>query len=56
MNNAQLMSHVDTDIVTRAALQALPTPAATQTFKPVPHIELVDMLDVVLRQNPEQRA
>jgi hypothetical protein len=51
MQNAQLVSHVDTDIVTRAELQALPTPEGTQTFKPIPHIELVDMLDVVLRQN-----
>lgn len=51
MQHAQLMSHVDTDLVTRAELQALPTPEATQTFKPIPHIELVDMLDVVLRQN-----
>jgi hypothetical protein len=45
------MSHVDTDVVTRAELQVLPAPEATQTFKPIPHIELVDMLDVVLRQN-----
>jgi hypothetical protein len=30
MQNAQLVSHVDTDIVTRAELQAPPTPDATQ--------------------------
>jgi hypothetical protein len=43
MQNGQLMSHVDTEIVTRAELQALPVPISTQTFKPIPHIELVDM-------------
>jgi hypothetical protein len=51
MQNAQLMSHVDTEIVTRAELQALPTPEATPTFKSIPHIERVDMLDLVLWQN-----
>ena len=51
MHNAQLVSHVDTDIVTRAELQALVTPQPTQTFKPIPHIELVNMLEVVLEQN-----
>ncbi len=51
MHNAQLVSHVDTDLVSRAELQALPTPEGTQTFKPIPHIELVDMLDRVLAQN-----
>jgi hypothetical protein len=43
MQNGQLMSHVDTEIVTRAELQALPVPISTQTFKPIPHIELVDI-------------
>src|SRR5712692_9414856 len=51
MQNAQLMSHVDTEIVTRAERQALPTPEATPTFKSIPHIERVDMLDLVLWQN-----
>jgi Domain of unknown function (DUF932) len=51
MKNAQLTSHVDTDIVSRAELKALPAPEATATFKPIPHIELVDMLDLVLQQN-----
>jgi len=45
------MSHVDTDIVSRAELQALPAPEATATFKPIPHIELVDMLEIVLRRS-----
>jgi hypothetical protein len=51
MQNAQLVSHVDTDLVSRAELRALPEPQPTDTFKPVPHIELVDMLDLVLREN-----
>ena len=51
MKNAQLVSHVDTDIVSRAELKALPAPEATPTFKPIPHIELVDMLELVLRQS-----
>ena len=51
MHNAQLVSHVDTDIVSRAQLRALPEPEATRTFKPVPHVELIDMLDGVLKQN-----
>src|SRR4051812_39619564 len=51
MKNGQLMSHVDTDIVSRKELQALPTPEATLTFKPIPHIQLVDMLEIVLQQN-----
>ena len=51
MHNAQLMSHVDTDLVSRAELRALPEPEVTRTFKPIPHIELVDMLELVLREN-----
>jgi len=51
MHNAQLVSHVDTDLVTRADLQSLATPEPTETFKPIPHIELVNMLELVLRQN-----
>jgi uncharacterized protein DUF932 len=50
MEHATLISHVDTDIVTRAELLAVPAPEATPTFRPVPHIELVDMLDRVLNQ------
>jgi Domain of unknown function (DUF932) len=51
MQNAQLVSHVDTDLVSRVELRALPEPQPTHTFKPVAHIELVDMLDRVLQQN-----
>ena len=48
MTEAKLISHVDTDIVTRAQLLAIPTPEATATWRPIPHAELVDMLDRVL--------
>jgi len=48
MNNANLISHVDTDIVTRQQLLAIPTPEPTATWRPIPHVELVDMLDRVL--------
>src|SRR6266849_6106867 len=50
MQHGQLISHVDTDLVTRAQLQNVPTPEATDTFKPIAHIELIDMLDRVLNQ------
>jgi uncharacterized protein DUF932 len=50
MENATLISHVDTDLITRAELQALATPEPTSTFKPIPHFELMDMLDRVLNQ------
>jgi hypothetical protein len=51
MPHAQLLSHVNTDLVTRAELRALPEPEVTRTFKPIPHIELVNMLELVLGQN-----
>jgi hypothetical protein len=47
MQHAQLVSHVDTDVVSRTELRALPDPEATRTFKPIPHVELVDMLETV---------
>src|SRR2546425_2241299 len=50
MQHGQLISHVDTDLVTRAQLLSVPTPQATNTFKPIAHIELIDMLDRVLNQ------
>jgi hypothetical protein len=50
MNHGTLVSHVDTDIVTRAQLLAVPTPEQTATFRPVPHYQLIDMLDTVLAQ------
>jgi hypothetical protein len=39
MQHGQLVSHVDTDMVTRPQLRALPDPEATRTFKPVPRLE-----------------
>ena len=54
MQNGQLISHVDTEIVTRAELHGIQTPEATSTWRPIPHIELVDMLDLVLKQQHMQ--
>ena len=51
MEHGTLISHVDTDIITRAALLNVPAPEPTGTFKPIPHFELVDMLDRVLNQS-----
>src|SRR5437899_1474140 len=48
--NGQLISHVDTDIVTRAGLQGIQTPQPTSTWRPIPHVELVETLDIVLKQ------
>jgi Domain of unknown function (DUF932) len=51
MPNAQLLSHVDTDLVTRDQLRLVPVPEATRTWRPIPHIELVESLEEVLQQN-----
>ena len=51
MQHGQLLSHVDTDLVTREQLALVETPDATRSFKPVPHIELVDTLEQVLQLN-----
>jgi hypothetical protein len=51
MENGTLLSHVDTDLVTREQLAIVETPIATRSFKPVPHIELVETLEHVLRRN-----
>lgn len=51
MHNATLMSHVDTDLVTREQLAQVETPEATRSFKPVPHIELISTVEDVLREN-----
>src|SRR5205823_15084738 len=48
MQNGQLLSHIDTDLVTREQLALVETPDATRSFKPVPHIELINTLDEVL--------
>jgi uncharacterized protein DUF932 len=46
-----LLSHVDTDLVSREQLALVATPTATRSFKPIPHIELVETLDEVLQLN-----
>jgi hypothetical protein len=51
MQHGQLLSHVDTDLVTRVQLALVETPDPTHSFKPVPHIELISTLEDVLRQN-----
>ena len=51
MQNGQLLSHIDTDLVTREQLALVETPDPTRSFKPVPHIELVETLEHVLRKN-----
>jgi len=51
MEPGQLLSHVDTDLVTREQLALVKTPVATRSFKPVPHIELINTLEHVLRLN-----
>lgn len=51
MEQGQLLSHVDTDVVTRKQLALVPTPDPTRSFKPVPHIELVETLEQALRAN-----
>jgi hypothetical protein len=51
MDNGQLLSHVDTDLVTRQQLAVIPAPEPTRTWRPIPHIELIDTLESVLRAN-----
>jgi len=51
MENGQLLSHVDTDLVTREQLALVQVPPATATWRPIPHIELIDTLQRVLNQN-----
>jgi hypothetical protein len=41
--------HARSELVTREALRDLPTPPATDTWKPVAHIDLIDALDRQLR-------
>ena len=51
MEPGTLISHVDTDLVTREQLALVQTPDATRSFKPVPHIELIETLEHVLTLN-----
>ena len=48
MNNGQLLSHVDTDLVTRDQLAVITTPEPTRTWRPIPHIELIEKLQQAL--------
>ncbi len=51
MQHSQLLSHVDTDLVTRDQLRLVPVPEPTRTWRPIPHIELIESLAQVLQQN-----
>jgi hypothetical protein len=51
MDNAQLLSYVDTDLVTREQLALIPAPQATATWHPIPHIELIQTLQQALWDN-----
>lgn len=45
---ARLSAHVDTNLVTREHLAALPPVVGTDTFMPIPHIELIVSLESIL--------
>jgi len=47
--SSTLLSHVDTSLVSRAQLACIPAPVGTSTFKPVPHIKLIETLEDVLK-------
>ncbi len=47
-NGATLIAHCDTNLVSREQLAAIPTPEGTDTFRPVPHIELVMSIEAIL--------
>ena len=49
-NGATLVSHKSTTLVSRDQLRTIPQPVSTATFKPVPHIELVETMEKVLNQ------
>lgn len=51
MDHAKLMSHVDTDLVTRDQLRLVAVPESTPTFRPIPHIDLVEQIDLILAKN-----
>jgi len=48
--SSTLMSHVDTSLVTRKQLANIAPVIATPTFRPVPHIELVETLESILKK------
>lgn len=45
---ATLISHCDTNMVTREQLALIPTPEGTASFRPVPHTELVMSIEAIL--------
>src|SRR5437899_12769392 len=47
-NGATLIAHVDTNVVTREQVALIPTPEGTDTFRPVPHTELVMSIEAIL--------
>jgi hypothetical protein len=56
MENAQLLSHVDTDLVTRDQLALVPVPEATATWRPIPHLQLIETLQQALWDSRRQRG
>ena len=53
MKEALLSAHVNSDIVTRDQLRALPPVPGTSTFQPVQHIDLVEGLERALANRME---
>ena len=49
MSNSTLIAHCDTNKVTRQELALMLPPVPTTSFRPVPHIELVERLDKELQ-------
>lgn len=47
--HGQLIAHRGAERVTRKDLALLPIPESTDTFKPIPHAELIDSLEEALR-------
>jgi hypothetical protein len=49
MSEATLIAHCGTTRVSREELKMIPVPESTRTFKPIPHVEIVDALVEALR-------
>jgi hypothetical protein len=49
MSEATLIAHCGTTKVSREELKTIPVPESTRTFKPVPHVDIVDALVDALR-------
>lgn len=48
MEHGSLVAHVGASKITRADLALLPVPPATETFKPIPHAELIERIEDTL--------